>query len=270
MAVDDIFLKWRLRETDKKASVDLWDSMARGFGESPIPTFEDNQFLRLLRAEHMFCADSSVLDVGCGTGSYALALAPVCAQVVGVDFSPGMIGLAAQRAAREGLRNVRFERMDWHGAALAEAGFYKQFDLVLAHMTPAVQSAETFQKLSDASRGFCALTKPTRRTDPVSDRVKQLVGITEKRESSDTDILYAFELLWRQGLEPRLHYERQRWSMKKTPEEAHGLYINRVKTYRAITEAEEREIKAYLASVTRDGLVCEEVDTTVTTIYWHV
>lgn len=270
MVIDDIFLKWRLKEADKQASIDLWDSMAHNFGTHAPPSFEDNNFLRLLQREKMFDVDSAVLDVGCGTGSYALALAPQCQKIVGIDLSPKMIGIAARKATEAKVKNVQFHCMDWHELDLEKAGFEKKFDLVIAHMTPAVQSADTFQKLSLASKGWCVLSKPTRRTDPVSDHVKKLVGITEKRESSDMDILYAFELLWLQGLQPRFEYEQQRWNMKKTLQEAYGLYINRVKTYRNITDAKEQKIKSYLTSIMKGGVICEDVDTTVTTLYWHV
>lgn len=45
----------------------------------------------------------SVLDVGCGNGIYAVALAHNGARVVGVDFSRPMIELAIKRAAAAGV-----------------------------------------------------------------------------------------------------------------------------------------------------------------------
>lgn len=181
-----------------------------------------------------------------------------------------MIDMAVERAEQAGIGNVRFQFLDWHKADLAKVGFEKKFDLVIARMPPAVQSADTFQKLSLAGKGWCVMSKPTRRTDSISDKVKNLIGVTEKRESSDTDILYAFGILWLEGLQPHINYEPQRWSMEKTLEEAYGLYINRVKTYRDITAEEEQKIKTYLQSVAKDGIVYENVATTITTIYWHV
>ncbi len=270
MSIEEIVSKWSLKEKNKQASIDMWDSMAQSFGGHHSPSFEDNNFLRLLQSEKMLEPETKVLDVGCGTGSYARTIAIKCEKVVGVDLSPKMIELAVQKTEKEKVRNIEFHCMDWHQIDLKEIGFNKSFDLVIAHMTPAVQSADTFLKLSQASRGWCVLSKPTRRTDPVSDQVKRLVGITEKRESSDLDILYAFELLWLQGLQPKFVYEQQHWNMEKTLEEAEQLYINRVKTYRDITVAEEEKIKAYLQSVTRNGRICEEVDTTITTLYWQV
>jgi len=262
--------KWRLKETNKLASLDMWNSMARAFGEHKLPSFEDDSFLKLLEEYKMFDENSAVLDVGCGTGGYALALAGRCRKVVGVDLSPRMLELGRKKAADMGTSNIDFLCADWHEMDLDKSGFYKGFDLVFAHMTPAIQSADTFLKLSEAGCGWCAISKPTRRTDPVSDEVKRLVGITERRESSDRDMLFAFGLLWLQGLLPRFEYERQHWEMKKTPEEAYGLYVNRVKTYRDISHEEEQIIIKYLQSLSKDGLVCENVDTTITTMFWHV
>lgn len=270
MNITEIFEKWNLRQNNKQASLDMWNSMAQSFGGQELPSFENNNFLQLLDKNRMFDSSARILDVGCGTGSYSLALAERCREVVGVDLSPNMIRIAKERAAAKKIMNAGFRCLDWHEVDLSQTGFEKSFGLVIARNTPAIQSAETFQKLSRASRGWCVMSKPTRRSDPVSDEVKKLIGLSEKRESSDMDILYAFELLWLQGLLPRFEYERQSWNMKKTPDEAYGLYINRVKTYRDISMEEEEKIKVYLRSIQRDGLVCEDVDTTVTTIYWHV
>jgi len=270
MNIEEISAKWCLKGKNKQASIDMWDSMAQSYDKDASVTFEDNTFGQLIKRFNMLAADSSVLDVGCGTGNYALMLAGSCKEVIGVDLSPKMLEIAKRKASDKKVENIDFRRLDWHEIDLKSAGLEKRFDLVIALTTPAVQSADTFLKLTQASRGWCMLAKPTRRTDPVSDEVKKLIGITEKRESSDMDIVYAFELLWGQGLSPYLEYEQQRWSMKKTPEEAYGMYINRVKTYRDISSDEEEKIKTYLRSIAKEGLICEDVDTTVTTIYWHV
>jgi len=46
----------------------------------------------------------TVIDIGCGPGHYAVALAAQGAlRVLGVDFAPGMIEIAGKRAARAGV-----------------------------------------------------------------------------------------------------------------------------------------------------------------------
>ena len=66
-----------------------------------------------------------VLDLGCGIGRLAIALAPHAAEVVGVDVSPGMVRQAEQRAgdaARFAVANGR-DLGEWPDA---------RFDLVVA------------------------------------------------------------------------------------------------------------------------------------------
>jgi ubiquinone/menaquinone biosynthesis C-methylase UbiE len=50
-----------------------------------------------------------VLDLGCGTGAIALALAPDAKRVVGRDVSEGMMERAREKADAEGITNVEFD-----------------------------------------------------------------------------------------------------------------------------------------------------------------
>lgn len=71
-----------------------------------------------------------MLDVGTGTGRLALALAPRCRRVIGIDRDAAAIEEARARAVHAGLANVEFVVMD------AEAGDYTAFapGLVAAHL----------------------------------------------------------------------------------------------------------------------------------------
>jgi SAM-dependent methyltransferase len=63
-------------------------------------------FLELLRAEPL--AELAVLDVGTGNGRLALALAPSCRAVVGVDREARLVDEARKRAAAAGVTNARY------------------------------------------------------------------------------------------------------------------------------------------------------------------
>lgn len=208
MQLDNIREVWQNDRVDKKANIDLWDCMSGSFNKFVVPTVENSKFLKLISDNNMIASDFQVLDVGCGTGKYSIALSNLCKKIIGIDLSPKMIENANKNKEEYKMSNVEFYCGDWSDMDLGERGFGNRFDLVFAHMTPAVNSADTFEKLSKASRKYCVLCKPTRRTDPVSEKVKKLVGINENKESCDMDIAYAFEMLWLQGYEPKVEYEK--------------------------------------------------------------
>ena len=68
--------------------------------------------------------DERVLDAGCGTGNYAIALAQAGFQVVGIDYATGMLA-SAQAKLSEPLRDrLTFQRMDLDRRLnLADASF---------------------------------------------------------------------------------------------------------------------------------------------------
>ncbi len=74
-------------------------------------------------------AGRTVLDVGCGPGHYAVALARRGAsRVLGVDFAPGMLDIAKQSAERAGVGALcTFEQADF-----LKRSFDERFDYVVA------------------------------------------------------------------------------------------------------------------------------------------
>ena len=102
--------------------------------------------------------DRDVLDLGCGSGRVALALAPHVRSVLGLDVSTGMLALA--RTRRRGLANVCFRWMD--GSSLAGAGS-EAFDLVVA--VDAFPYVETGDGLADEAGTAAPSVGPIDRAD---------------------------------------------------------------------------------------------------------
>jgi SAM-dependent methyltransferase len=89
------------------------------------------RFWSLLRAEPL--RDLDVLDVGTGGGRLALALAPHCRHVVGIDRDVAAVEEAAGHAAARRLRNVEFLVLDAEKAA-DYRGLGRLPGLIVAHL----------------------------------------------------------------------------------------------------------------------------------------
>lgn len=270
MNPEDIIDKWKYKERDVDASIEMWDSMAGQFSNFELPTWENDHLMKLISDKNLIDSNSRVLDVGCGAGKFSFALSKSVKYVTGIDLSPKMIEKAKEKKHELKINNVDFFIENWHDSNLDALGYKDKFDLVIANMTPAIRNSDTFLKLSEASKGFCILVKPIRRTDPVSDSIREMLKLERKMESSDMEMLYAFNILWLQGKLPEMYYEHEVWNLKKNMDEAYKLYANRMKSYRALTDREELKIKEYLESLSDDGFIEEKVETVKATLMWKV
>jgi ubiquinone/menaquinone biosynthesis C-methylase UbiE len=91
-----------------------------------------------------------VLDCGCGPGSITLGIAARSApgEVVGVDFGQSQVERAAAAAAREGMRNVRFEAADCYALPFRDAAFDRVFShALLEHLTEPVRALREFHRV---------------------------------------------------------------------------------------------------------------------------
>lgn len=105
-----------------EASVALYS-----LGDPAILAAATAEIVEWLEMQDLLRPDADVLDLGCGFGRVAAALAPRCRSVLGLDVSAGMIAEARRRFG--GLSNVRFEQTGGQDlAALADG----TIDLLLA------------------------------------------------------------------------------------------------------------------------------------------
>ena len=110
-------------------------------------------FLERLRVEPL--RELTVLDAGTGSGRLALALAPLCRAVVGVDRDGKAIDEARRRAAAAKLSNVRFVVGD------IEVEEYAPFkpDLVVAYLCMSDAIAEPLSCTTRPQAAGASLTE---------------------------------------------------------------------------------------------------------------
>jgi SAM-dependent methyltransferase len=137
---------------------DYWARRAKQYRAALHTRIDEDPFL--LRVRAATTGDSTVLDVGAGTGRHTLALAPHVRRVTAVDPSQAMLGFLRDDVAAQGLRNVDVVEGEWLQADVPPA------DAVLcSHVVYPIGDVVPFIRKLDASakdRVFIYL-----RTDPL-------------------------------------------------------------------------------------------------------
>ena len=85
----------------------FWDNLAERYAATPVEDPDAFDRKIAITASQM-TPGCTVLDIGCGTGSLALRLAPHGARIHGLDLSSEMIRIAHGKAAAQGVDNVTF------------------------------------------------------------------------------------------------------------------------------------------------------------------
>lgn len=259
---------WRNENKNNEAQIKLWNSKADYFGSYELESLQNERFIQIIKENNLIDKNSFVLDVGCGAGKYCVALADSCFKCVGTDLSPKMIQFAKKKAKIYNKKNIEFRCDDWEKLNIEKENLIRQFDLVMACMTPAISNYDTFEKFISCSKKAGIYCSSTRRTDSVIDEIDRLLNL-KKQKSSEANIQYAFNILWEKGYYPNLEYINQSWDSKMTLEKAFEVYINRCKAKYNIDEIQQQTIKNYIQEISQNGMVYEKITTVKAVIFWN-
>ena len=95
----------------------------------------------LARVIGLLAPTHEVLELGCGTGSTALRLAPHTGRLLATDFSPEMLAIARERLAAQPVPQLVFELADADAPELGQARYDRVLAFNLLHLTADLDTA---------------------------------------------------------------------------------------------------------------------------------
>jgi ubiquinone/menaquinone biosynthesis C-methylase UbiE len=111
---------------DREAA--FWNKLADKYSRRPVADEAAYQ-KKLEVTREYFQPGMEVLEVGCGTGSTAIAHAPYVGHIRATDLSARMIEIAKDKAKAAGIDNVTFEALSIDALDVPDASV----DVVMAH-----------------------------------------------------------------------------------------------------------------------------------------
>jgi ubiquinone/menaquinone biosynthesis C-methylase UbiE len=105
----------------------FWDKMSSRY-DNQVKKYRQTYRDTIERTKKYLDKDDVVLDFACGTGIATIPISGLVKEIQAIDISRGMIDIAEEKAAGNGIENIRFFKTD-----LFDDGFEKEsFDVVLA------------------------------------------------------------------------------------------------------------------------------------------
>ncbi|SMP62776.1 class I SAM-dependent methyltransferase [Anoxynatronum buryatiense] len=219
------------READDQEA--FWDKRAKIFHRNTKAKKSEHvvKMMEALMYRKVLKQKGEVLDIGCGTGRYAMAFAEQGQQVYASDISSEMLRYTAESCQAAGLVNVQCVKQDWSATAISELGWKNKFQLVFASMSPAIQSLKEIEKMSEASSGYCLVGRMIESKNDVETEVMQQLKLSRPYDPhNDRQIPYAMlNILWLLGYDPEIFYTEESQQVKRSVVDTIEGYAHRLK-----------------------------------------
>ncbi|OGO06839.1 MAG: hypothetical protein A2Y73_03330 [Chloroflexi bacterium RBG_13_56_8] len=132
--------RYRSRHSESKADQDSWRERARHFDAAVKRRWaEPDSSRRFILSQ--IDENCTFLDIGAGTGAWAVALAPKTRRITAVEPSPAMIEVMRENLAAEGIENVDIVQDAWpdaevgvHDLSLCSHAMYADFPRFIQRM----------------------------------------------------------------------------------------------------------------------------------------
>jgi SAM-dependent methyltransferase len=176
-----------------RTSADFWDRRAHSYHRSTKDTVVRDPLY--LKVRNVVSAQMSVLDVGAGTGRFALALAPQVQQVIAVEPNGAMLSYLRQDAAEQGITNITYIPTTWQEAPDDLAA-----DIVIcSHVLYPIRDIVPFlTKLQAATHGTCFIYLRATPLDAVTKHLWQHFHGEER--CLMPEYIHALDVLYEMGI----------------------------------------------------------------------
>jgi SAM-dependent methyltransferase len=252
---------------------EYWDKAAATYNKNrnEVQNRRLEKILDLFHRKGYLFKGMRVLEIGCGPGLLAMALAKQGAHVTALDFSKGMLARLQKDLPASLSGQVIPMLTDWHDVDIQKQGWEKAFDLVIAFMSPGVATPEAFFKMMACSKEGCAIRGWAARKHHtiLIDLWKRIMGTP--LDDQPQSIFYKFNLLFSLGLFPDIFFDKIGWTQTVTLEEelnSQLAFFSKVSD--TPRDQLETMIRKYLETVAVDNRIHKDLEGLVATALFSV
>ncbi len=266
------FIKRNRRSGESHESPGFWDRKAASFARSTMEgkSSRTEGTLAFLRQAGVHLENSLVLDVGCGTGVFALPFAEQGAQVTAIDSSTEMLALLQARIPEKLQSRIETVELDWLEADIEACQWQKAFDLVFAANCPAIRSLATLEKMCRCSREWCfygGFSGP-RQYELYNEAYSRVYG--EAYPNHFNDVIFPLNILYALGYKPRMSFLETEGIQEEPPDNFRSELQSIFPVQEGSSPRVEKVINEVIQENLKEGMVRQRVRSSIGLIVWRV
>lgn len=260
-----------------KHTKETWDRIAGNLKKDPedvrvIKEKQYNELSSFLKQKGVIDENSTVIDIGCGTGGFAAAFAKNVNKIVCSDISSVMLDSCRENLESQNLNNAEFLLLDFKNADLEETFGERKFDLVFTSLTPAMDGLDSIKRVNSISSGYCFNNSFVYRKDAIKNDVSENVfGIPASNRWGNSSSYCLFNILWNMGYTPEVSYYKECIShtYPLNEEFAFGVTKNIIRD-RAPKDEEVKKTLEYLKQKYNSDTIEKTTESLFSWILWKV
>lgn len=252
---------------DPKAWIKFWNSFSSRYAEHNAANKQTHQeIIDTLISQGAVKPGETLLDIGCGPGTYALPLAAKGIRVTGLDTAGQMLSTLQQEADKANLSDtIKVLQADWNDLPSEPA-----YDVAFAAKSPAISDYNSLMKLTKVARKVCCLIGFAGHHDLDLRRLLWEKLLKEPYPAPSFDIIYPLNILYQEGYRPSLTF----YSYHQSQQERLDYLVDHYTRYFAMFGVSgpdvEFGISRFLQDRAVDGMCTEQSATTVGVMWWKV
>ncbi len=232
--------------------------------DSPPEAQPSGPVAYLLR-EGLVDRETSVLDIGAGTGSYALELAGYCGSVTALEPCSDCLETLRSRAGQRGLDNITTVESTWE-----EFHPPGQYDLTFSALCPAICNVEELRRMEAMSRRACCLVAVMRGSyDKHRRAMMEGLGVRPQGGMA-TEALHYFNALYLMGRRPNVRCITRDFTSRIPVERAMERYTVYFRIFGVPEERSRQFLEGYLAEHAGGGWLEEHSHMKLAVLCWGV
>ena len=219
-----------------------------------------------MTTENILSPTSTVLDIGAGTGKYAIEFARHGANVHAIDLGGDSLNYLRKKASSEDLsEKIVTEQVLWE-----DFQSDKKFDVSFCSMCPAIADLEQLERMENVTNDTCCIITIGKGSYDFHRRNLLTKLESKKKLGFLSEVSNYYNLLYNLGKNPNVksYYEKTREELPL--ENAIARYKIYMKIFSDDTEYTDKLVEEYFIANNENGIVTDFGAYSTALIYWKV